>query len=69
MNRLAAEKGFFLIDAVVSLLVTTLLVTLLLSLLLTASNSVSKTGGAIDTSIRQRNEAAAALFDYRGDDD
>ena len=64
MNRFKSTEGFFLLDAVISLLVVSVIIIEILVFALNAGGSTVKTTKQINESIKIRNRSAVELFDY-----
>lgn len=63
MKLFKSEAGFFLLDAVISLLVVSVLIIEVLVFVLNASRSALKTNAEIIESIEIRNRSAIELFE------
>ena len=63
MNRLKSTEGFFLLDAVISLLVVSVVIIEILLFALNAGGSAVKTTRQISESIEIRNRSAVELFE------
>lgn len=63
MNRFKSTEGFFLLDAVISLLVVSVVIIEILVFALNAGGSSVKTNVKIVESIETRNRSAVELFE------
>lgn len=63
MNRFKSTEGFFLLDAVISLLVVSVVIIEILVFALNAGGSTVKTNVKIIESIETRNRSAVELFE------
>ena len=63
MNRFKSTEGFFLLDAVISLLVVSVVIIEILLFALNAGGSAVKTTGQNSESIEIRNRSAVELFE------
>lgn len=64
MNRFESTEGFFLLDAVISLLVVSVIIIEILVFALNAGGSAVKTTRQINESIKIRNRSAVEFFAY-----
>lgn len=63
MSRFKSTEGFFLLDAVISLLIVSVVIIEILLFSLNAGGSVVKTTRQISESIKIRNRSAVELFE------
>ena len=63
MKRFKSAEGFFLLDAVISLLVVSVVIIEILVFVLSASNAALKTNVKIIESIEIRNRSTIELFE------
>ena len=63
MKRFKSTEGFFLLDAVISLLVVSVVIIEILLFALNAGSSSIKTTRQINESIKTRNRSAVELFE------
>ncbi|MCK5197920.1 MAG: hypothetical protein KAR21_06195 [Spirochaetales bacterium] len=63
MNRFKSTEGFFLLDAVISLLVLSVVIIEILVFALNAGGAAVKTNAKITGSIETRNRSAVELFE------
>ena len=63
MNSIKSTEGFFLLDAVISLLVVSVVIIEILLFALNAGGSAVKTNAKINRSIETRNRSAVELLE------